>query len=81
MTSPYWIKAQATHNFTVGNILSPFDSYKEKPGAGRSDTWHNASQIWADSLIVSLGDDRYHARSSRQRQCFAALRVFKTQQS
>ena|SRR5712664_921414 len=61
MTSPYWIKAQETHNFTVGNILSPFASYKGTPGAGTSDTWHNASQIWADSLMVRLGDGRYQA--------------------
>src|SRR4051812_1979089 len=56
----YWDLAQQTHNFVVGNLLSPWSSYAwnvaDKSG---TDEWHDASQIDADATMVRYGDTRY----------------------
>lgn len=67
----YWTAAQQTHDFTSYNLLTSSNSYKVKLDGGPpepnprlslvTDAWHNASQIWADSVMVRLDDSRYQS--------------------
>src|SRR5437763_9487557 len=56
--SVYWTRAQQTHNFVVGNLLTAYDSYRIEPGSSTAYQWYCASQIYADAAMVS-GDSRY----------------------
>ena len=60
-TSEYWIKAQQTHNFIVGNLLTPYNSYRVNTTTQTNIAyeWYNTSQIYADAAMVLAGDDRY----------------------
>ena len=57
--SIYWTNAQQTHNFTVGNLLTPSNSYRSAVGASITTEWYNVSQIYADSSMIRYGDSRY----------------------
>lgn len=57
--SQYWTKAQDTHNFVVGNLLTSYNSYRIHAGSTTSYTWYNASQIDADAAMLTEGDTRY----------------------
>jgi hypothetical protein len=54
-----WAKAQATHNFVVGNLLTPYNSYRINPGSNTAYEWYCVSQIYADAAMVVVGDSRY----------------------
>jgi uncharacterized protein YyaL (SSP411 family) len=53
------LRANETHNFIVGQLLTPHGSYRVTPGEDRTDEWHIVSQIGADAEMVRLGDGRY----------------------
>src|SRR5947207_8958351 len=57
--SVYWQKAQETHNYVVGNLLSSSGGYRNKPESAQAYEWYCVSQIYADAAMVSSGDDRY----------------------
>jgi uncharacterized protein YyaL (SSP411 family) len=59
--SDYWTKAQQTHDFVVGNLLTPYHSYSTVRGATSAYEWYSASQIYADAAMVINGDPRYNA--------------------
>jgi uncharacterized protein YyaL (SSP411 family) len=59
-SSVYWTKAQETHNYVVGNLLTTYNSYKANTSlATTAYEWYNASQIYADAAMVLYGDSRY----------------------
>jgi len=56
----YLALAQATHQYTVANLLTTYGSYAIEPGNQQSDAWYNGSQIWADAAMVNVeGDQTY----------------------
>ncbi|MBB6734776.1 glycoside hydrolase family 76 protein [Cohnella zeiphila] len=57
--SGYWTAAQETHDFTVGNLLTSYHSYRTSIGDHTTTEWYNASQIYADAAMVRLGDSSY----------------------
>jgi len=57
--SPYWAKAQQTHSFVVSNLLTSYNSYRNKPGSGTAYEWYTVSQIYADAAMVLAGDPQY----------------------
>lgn len=61
VTSPYWQKAQETHNFVYGNILTSYNSYRVNTTTQTTTAyeWYNASQIYADAAMVQAGDAAY----------------------
>lgn len=54
-SSAYYTKAENTHNFIVGNILSPYFSCRGNTTteANSAYEWYNTSQIYADAAAVS----------------------------
>lgn len=60
-SSVYWTKAQETHNFIVGNLLTSYNSYRVNTTAstGTAYEWYNVSQIDADAAMIQAGDSRY----------------------
>jgi uncharacterized protein YyaL (SSP411 family) len=60
-TSAYWIKAQETHNFIYGNLLTSYNSYRVNTTTqiGIAYEWYNVSQIYADAAMVARGDVNY----------------------
>ncbi|MDB4923364.1 glycoside hydrolase family 76 protein [Mucilaginibacter sp.] len=58
-TSAYWAKAQDTHAFVVGNILTSYNSYKVNLTTNSCYEWYNVSQIYADAAMIQAGDSRY----------------------
>lgn len=61
-SSVYWTDAQQTHNYIVGHLLTPYNSYRADTTTSLYNTayeWYNASQIYADAEMVSDGDSRY----------------------
>ncbi|WP_308636434.1 glycoside hydrolase family 76 protein [Paenibacillus silvisoli] len=58
-SSAYWTLAQETHNFTVGNLLTPYNSYRTELGDPTTTEWYNVSQIYADAAMIQQGDARY----------------------
>lgn len=60
-SSSYYISAQNTHNFIVGNILTTYNSYRGNTTteANNAFCWYNSSQIYADAATVLAGDSRY----------------------
>lgn len=61
VTSPYWQKAQETHNFVYGNILTSYNSYRVNTTTQTITAyeWYNVSQIYADAAMVQAGDAAY----------------------
>ncbi|WP_342645470.1 glycoside hydrolase family 76 protein [Mucilaginibacter sp. CSA2-8R] len=59
--SAYWLKAQETHNFVYGNLLTGFNSYRvnNTTQTGIAYEWYNVSQIYADAAMVARGDNNY----------------------
>jgi hypothetical protein len=57
--SIYWTNAQQTHNFAVGKLLTPFNSYSFTPGTNIAYEWCCVSQIYADAVMTLYGDSRY----------------------
>src|ERR1019366_10389613 len=57
--SAYWTNAQQTHNFVVGNLLTPYNSYRITPGATIAYEWYCVSQIYADEVMTLYGDSGY----------------------
>ncbi|CAF2512875.1 unnamed protein product [Rotaria sp. Silwood2] len=60
-SSEYWFKAQQTHDFVVGNLLTSYNSYRVNT-TSETDVayeWYNASQIYADAAMIQAGDARY----------------------
>lgn len=60
-TSEYWLKAQQTHDFVVGNILTQYHSYRVNTTTQTNIAyeWYNVSQIYADASMIQAGDTRY----------------------
>jgi uncharacterized protein YyaL (SSP411 family) len=58
-TSAYWTKAEQTHDFVVGNLLTSYNSYSITPGSSTTYTWYNVSQMDADANMIQQGDTRY----------------------
>jgi hypothetical protein len=60
-TSEYWLKAQETHNFVVGNLLTRYNSYRVNTTTQTNIAyeWYNISQIYADAAMIQAGDARY----------------------
>ena len=60
-TSDYWTKAQETHDFVAGNLLTPYNSYRVNTTTQTTIAyeWYNISQIYADAAMVQAGDSRY----------------------
>lgn len=60
-TSEYWLKAQQTHDFVVGNLLTQYHSYRVNTTdqTNIAYEWYNISQIYADAAMVQAGDTRY----------------------
>ncbi|HTL17187.1 MAG TPA: glycoside hydrolase family 76 protein, partial [Patescibacteria group bacterium] len=59
--SAYWQKAQETHNYVVGNLLSSFGGYRNKPESAQAYEWYCVSQVYADAAMVALGEGRYRS--------------------
>jgi uncharacterized protein YyaL (SSP411 family) len=59
--SAYWVKAQETHNFIYGNLLTSYNSYRVNTTTqtGIAYEWYNVSQIYADAAMVARGDANY----------------------
>lgn len=57
--STYWAKAQATHNYVVGNLLTPYNSYRNNPGSNTAYEWYCVSQIYADEAMLVNGAVAY----------------------
>jgi hypothetical protein len=60
-TSAYWLKAQETHNFVYGNLLTGSNSYRVNTTTqtGIAFEWYNVSQIYADAAMIARGDNNY----------------------
>jgi uncharacterized protein YyaL (SSP411 family) len=60
-SSAYYIKAQETHNFVYGNLLTSYNSYKVNTTTQTTTAyeWYNVSQIYADALMVKIGNSAY----------------------
>jgi len=54
-SSAYWTKAEQTHNFVVGNILTTYFSCRGNTTteANNAFEWYNTSQIYADAAAVN----------------------------
>jgi hypothetical protein len=59
--SLYLSKAKETHNFIVGNLLTPYQSYRVNTTTDPNSAfeWYNVSQIYADAAMVASGDASY----------------------
>jgi uncharacterized protein YyaL (SSP411 family) len=59
--SAYWLKAQQTHNFVVGNLKTTYNSYRVNTTTQTTQAyeWYNISQIYADAAMVKAGDAAY----------------------
>lgn len=59
--SVYWDRANETHNFVVGNLLTQYSSYRANTtvNANNAWQWYQISQILADAEMVRQGDSRY----------------------
>ena len=57
--SVYWTNAERTHNFIVGSLLTPHDSYGITPGTNTAYAWYCVSQIYADAIMTLYGDSNY----------------------
>ncbi|MGN6397828.1 MAG: glycoside hydrolase family 76 protein [Mucilaginibacter sp.] len=60
-SSAYYSKAQDTHAFVVGNILTSYNSYRVNLTTNSCYEWYNVSQIYADAAMIQAGDTRYNA--------------------
>jgi hypothetical protein len=59
-TAPdYLANAQAAHDFTYGNLLTTYGSYRDRIGVTASAEWYNISQLDADAAMIARGDARY----------------------
>ncbi|RCH53838.1 hypothetical protein DJ568_14950 [Mucilaginibacter hurinus] len=60
-SSAYWQKAQETHNFVYGNILTSYNSYRVNTTTTTNTAyeWYNSSQIYADAAMIAAGDAAY----------------------
>jgi hypothetical protein len=60
-TSAYYQKAQETHNFIYGNLLTTYNSYKVNTTTQTTTAyeWYNVSQIYADAAMVKIGNTAY----------------------
>jgi uncharacterized protein YyaL (SSP411 family) len=60
-SSAYYIKAQETHNFVYGNLLTTYNSYKVNTTTQTTIAyeWYNVSQIYADAAMVKIGNTAY----------------------
>lgn len=59
--SIYLTNARATHGFIANNYLTSYGSYRVNTTTNTSGAfeWYNASQLYADAEMVSLGDSSY----------------------
>jgi len=59
--SVYLTNARATHDFIVTNYLTSFGDYRVNTTTNTNSAfeWYNASQLYADAAMVSLGDSSY----------------------
>jgi hypothetical protein len=59
--SVYWNRANQTHDFVVGNLLTPFNSYRANTTTHVNNAWewYQISQILADAEMIRQGDLRY----------------------
>jgi uncharacterized protein YyaL (SSP411 family) len=60
-SSAYYIKAQETHNFVYGNLLTTYNSYKVNTTTQTTTAyeWYNVSQIYADAEMAKIGNSAY----------------------
>lgn len=60
-SSPYYTKAQETHNFVYGNLLTSYNSYSVNTTTQTTTAyeWYNISQIYADAAMVKIGSTAY----------------------
>lgn len=60
-SSAYWQKAQETHNFVYGNILTSYNSYRVNTTTTTNTAyeWYNVSQLYADAAMIAAGDAAY----------------------
>jgi hypothetical protein len=58
-SSQYWTLAEDTHNYVVGNLLTPYNSYEAEPGSSTAYAWYNGSQIYPDAVMTLEGDSRF----------------------
>lgn len=61
VVSQYLVKARETHNFVINNLLTSYNSYRISANNTSSAAyeWYNASQVYADAAMVSIGDTAY----------------------
>lgn len=61
--SDYLTKAQQTHNFIVGNLLTEYGSYRANLTTHKNNSWqwYNISNVYAAAEMVRQGDSRYLA--------------------
>jgi uncharacterized protein YyaL (SSP411 family) len=59
--SVYWDRANQVHNFVVGNLLTPYNSYRANTTnhVNNAWEWYQISQILADAEMVRQADTRY----------------------
>ncbi|MET3978640.1 uncharacterized protein YyaL (SSP411 family) [Mucilaginibacter sp. UYP25] len=60
-SSAYYIKANETHNFIYGNLLTSYNSYRVNTTTQTNTAyeWYNISQIYADAAMVKVGATAY----------------------
>jgi uncharacterized protein YyaL (SSP411 family) len=60
-SSAYYIKANETHNFVYGNLLTTYNSYRVNNTTQTSTAfeWYNVSQIYADAAMIKIGASSY----------------------
>ncbi|WP_461450400.1 glycoside hydrolase family 76 protein [Mucilaginibacter sp.] len=60
-TSLYLTNARSTHGYIANNYLTSYGSYRVNTttNTGSAFEWYNASQLYADAEMVSLGDQSY----------------------
>lgn len=60
-SSAYYIKANETHNFVYGNLLTTYNSYRVNTTTQTTTAyeWYNVSQIYADAAMVKVGNAAY----------------------
>jgi len=63
--SIYRTNAQQTHNFIVGNLLTPYHGYSVTPGTNIAYEWYCVSQIYADAVMTLYGDSSYAASMNK----------------
>ena len=57
----YLTLAKETHNFTTGNLITQYSSYRANTTSHSNESfeWYNVSQIYADAAMVAAGDASY----------------------